>query len=34
VVTALLDDVPVDAAAIPLVDDGQIHDVRIVLGKL
>ena len=30
---ALLDGAPVDPAAIPLVDDGQTHDVRIVLGK-
>jgi cyclic beta-1,2-glucan synthetase len=34
VITALLDDAPVDAAAIPLLGDGQIHHVRIVLGKL
>ena len=32
VLEALLDDRPVDAAAIPLVDDGRIHHVRIVLG--
>ena len=33
VLEALLDDVPVDAAAIPLVDDGETHQVRIVLGR-
>jgi cyclic beta-1,2-glucan synthetase len=30
---ATLDDRPVDAAAIPLLDDGRAHQVRIVLGK-
>jgi cyclic beta-1,2-glucan synthetase len=30
---ATLDDWPVDAAAIPLLDDGRTHQVRIVLGK-
>jgi cyclic beta-1,2-glucan synthetase len=30
--TATLDDESVDAAAIPLVDDGRVHQVRIVLG--
>jgi cellobiose phosphorylase len=29
---AFLDDITCDAAAIPIVDDGQIHRVRIVLG--
>src|SRR5258708_33698324 len=33
VLSATLDDAPVDATAIPLVDDGQIHRVRVVLGK-
>jgi cyclic beta-1,2-glucan synthetase len=33
VLVATLDDAPVDATAIPLVDDGQIHQVRVVLGK-
>ena len=33
VLDALLDDVPVDATAIPLVDDGETHRVRIVLGR-
>jgi cyclic beta-1,2-glucan synthetase len=32
VVTATLDGAPVDAAAIPLIDDGRTHDVQIVLG--
>ena len=32
VATATLDGAPVDAAAIPLVDDGRTHDVQIVLG--
>ena len=32
VATALLDGAPVDAAAIPLVNDGQPHDVSVVLG--
>jgi len=31
---AALDDVDVDAAAIPIVDDGQTHHVRIVLGRV
>ncbi len=33
VVEALLDGVAVDAAAIPLVDDGRTHQVQIVLGR-
>jgi cyclic beta-1,2-glucan synthetase len=33
VLEASLDDVAVDAAAIPLADDGREHRVRIVLGK-
>ena len=33
VLDALLDDVPVDATAIPLVDDGETHRVHIVLGR-
>jgi len=33
VATAMVDDVPVDATAIPLVDDGLTHVVRIVLGN-
>ena len=33
VLSASLDDVVVDAAAIPLVDDGRTHHVRIVLGS-
>ena len=32
VVTATLDGAPVDAAAIPLVNDGRTHEVRVVLG--
>ena len=31
--SAELDGVPVDAAAIPLVDDGKAHEVTIVLGS-
>jgi len=31
---AALDGVDVDAAAIPIVDDGQTHHVRIVLGRV
>jgi cyclic beta-1,2-glucan glucanotransferase len=31
--TAVLDDVTVNAAEIPLVDDGQVHRVRIVMGS-
>jgi cyclic beta-1,2-glucan synthetase len=31
---ATLDGAPVDPAAIPLVDDGRIHDVQIVLGDV
>jgi len=33
VLQASLDDVVTDAAAIPLVDDGRTHHVRIVLGR-
>ena len=33
VLTASLDGEAVDAGAIPLVDDGQEHHVRIVLGR-
>ena len=32
VMTATLDGAPVDAAAIPLINDGRSHDVQIVLG--
>jgi cyclic beta-1,2-glucan synthetase len=32
VAKATLDDAPVDAAAIPLVDDGHVHHVEVVLG--
>jgi cyclic beta-1,2-glucan glucanotransferase len=32
IATATLDGAPVDAAAIPLVNDGRTHDVQIVLG--
>ena len=32
VATATLDGVCVDAARMPLVNDGQTHDVRVVLG--
>jgi cyclic beta-1,2-glucan synthetase len=32
VAEATLDDEPVDAAAVPLVDDGRVHTVRVVLG--
>jgi cyclic beta-1,2-glucan synthetase len=32
VMTAMLDGAPVDAAAIPLVNDGRTHEVQIVLG--
>ena len=31
--TAVLDDATVNAAEIPLVDDGQVHRVRIVMGN-
>ena len=31
---ASLDDVAIDAAAIPLVDDGLTHRVRVVLGSV
>jgi cyclic beta-1,2-glucan synthetase len=34
VATATLDGVRVDAAAIPLVNDGRTHDVQIVLGEV
>jgi cyclic beta-1,2-glucan synthetase len=30
--SAELDGVPVDAGAIPVEDDGEVHDVTIVLG--
>jgi hypothetical protein len=30
--SATLDGAPVDASAIPLLDDGGTHDVQIVLG--
>ena len=33
VATATLDGVRVDAAAIPLVNDGRTHDVRIIMGE-
>jgi len=33
VASATLDGAPVDSSAIPLADDGQTHDVAIVLGK-
>jgi cyclic beta-1,2-glucan synthetase len=33
VVSAELDGAPVNAAAIPLIDDGSAHQVRIVLGR-
>jgi cyclic beta-1,2-glucan synthetase len=33
VAEALLDGVPVDAAAIPLVDDGAVHHLRVVMGE-
>jgi cyclic beta-1,2-glucan synthetase len=33
VVTATLDGITTDAAAIPLADDGRTHDVRVVLGR-
>jgi cyclic beta-1,2-glucan synthetase len=33
IATAELDGVAVDAAAIPLHDDGQEHDVRVVMGR-
>jgi hypothetical protein len=33
VLVATLDGVVVDATAIPLVDDGRTHQVRVVLGK-
>jgi cyclic beta-1,2-glucan synthetase len=32
VASVALDGSPVDAAAIPLVDDGGVHRVRVVLG--
>jgi cyclic beta-1,2-glucan synthetase len=32
VMTATLDGAPVNAAAIPLINDGRTHDVQIVLG--
>jgi len=32
VATACVDGGPVDAGAIPLINDGRTHDVRIVLG--
>jgi cyclic beta-1,2-glucan synthetase len=33
VLRAELDGRPVDAAAVPLVDDGQVHRVKVVLGR-
>jgi cyclic beta-1,2-glucan glucanotransferase len=33
VATAVLDDATANAAAIPLVDDGLVHRVRIVMGS-
>jgi len=33
VVRAELDGVPVDASAVPLLDDGQVHRVHVVLGR-
>jgi cyclic beta-1,2-glucan synthetase len=33
VLKASLDEAEIDAAAIPLVDDGRTHQVRIVLGR-
>jgi len=33
IATATLDDAPVDAAAIPLVDDGAVHRLRVVMGE-
>jgi hypothetical protein len=30
---ATLDGAPVDASAIPIVDDGRAHEVRVVLGR-
>src|SRR6188768_1319556 len=32
VARALLDGSPVDAAAIPLIDDGGVHQVHVILG--
>jgi hypothetical protein len=32
VASASLDDATVDAQAIPLVDDGRTHDVRVIMG--
>jgi len=34
VASATLDGAPVDAAAIPLVDDGQVHAVQVLLGEV
>jgi hypothetical protein len=33
VLEATLDGVPVDHLAVPLVDDGQVHHVVVVLGE-
>jgi cyclic beta-1,2-glucan glucanotransferase len=33
VLSASLDDAPIDASAIPLVDDGRTHRVQVVLGR-
>ena len=32
VASAMLDEAPIDAAAIPLINDGRTHRVRVVLG--
>ena len=34
IATATLDGRPVDTAAIPLVDDGGVHHVRVVMGHV
>jgi cyclic beta-1,2-glucan synthetase len=34
VATAVLDGIPVDAQAIPLVDDERTHDITIILGRV
>jgi len=33
IAAATLDDVPVDAAAIPLIDDGVTHRLQVVMGE-